>query len=709
MATGIGVAAVVLFSIPYRINRLFYYVGDNHESFVPLWHHLGERIRDGQWPLMDPAGWYGGNYAAEGEYSLWNPVQVADYVLVSLFDDLAAASALVMVQFLALISVGLYLLCREHGAGRVPSAVVALATPACGFSLYYAASGWPAEPMALAWVTWFWWSARRFARGVGTPLTPFVFGLLATTTGNPYAVLGMLVVLTGIAVELVVRGEYARLAQVLFTAACAGTGAVLLFLPLLEALEVTTRQGLAAVANDGFMVPHLGDLVASSSPTYLPPIVNWNGAVRESLPSTYFVWFAVPLLPWLRWRAMRAVSRPLLGVLVVAGVYLALVLGPSNLWLFRWPIRMIEHLYVAVAVLLAVALSAGLARDRLRVRIWGSAALVGVGAYLAVASSPEHRGIHFVATLLVVAFVAAAVVAHLRCGVRVLGAVLVTGTAAIMAFQVWRLPVEAGVPVEPPTSVAGTARGSAGAEGAVLQLATQHTVRTQDYAAGLLLFGNENILRGRETVNRYSGIGFAAFTDALCMDYKGRVCPEAFDRLWEVVDGTEVRLVDALRVRTLVLQRSLLPHVVDRPPPPGWEVVERGDVRVVWARQGPLPHPGRVAWASAGVEVRSAAAEPNREVVAYRAPEGGRVVFARVNWPGHSAAVEGSPGTVPVRTVGAGLIAVDLPPGEHVLRLSFEEPGLVLGFRTVGAGALLVLAQTLLWRRRRRKAAVPTW
>src|SRR4051794_26180950 len=119
-------------TIPFLQRHDMYYNGANPESFVPLWHHFGEQLRAGHWTAMDPAGWYGGNYAADGTYALWNPVQLLDYVLVSLFDDLAAAAALVQIQFLALLGAGAYLLVREHGAARWAAAAVAVGVPRSG-------------------------------------------------------------------------------------------------------------------------------------------------------------------------------------------------------------------------------------------------------------------------------------------------------------------------------------------------------------------------------------------------------------------------------------------------------------------------------------------------------------------------------------------------------------------------------------------------
>ncbi len=88
------------------------------------------------------------------------------------------------------------------------------------------------------------------------------------------------------------------------------------------------------------------------------------------------------------------------------------------------------------------------------------------------------------------------------------------------------------------------------------------------------------------------------------------------------VEGTGVLLVDALRVRTLILQRSLLPEVVDESPPAGWRVAERDDVRVVWVAERSAELPGRVSWTSREVVVHAADARAGHESVEYTAPAG---------------------------------------------------------------------------------------
>ncbi|MFL6145101.1 MAG: hypothetical protein ACJ72N_24950 [Labedaea sp.] len=704
---GVGLLGALLYLIPSVEHGIFYYVGDNPEAFVPLWHLFGEQLRDGQWLTMDPAGWYGGNYGAEAALSLWNPFALAQFLVVSWFDNLATATTVVVVGYLAVLCMGAFLLAREYGAHRVPAALVGVALPASGFTLYYEAAGWPAGLAAFTWVTWFWWAARRHSRGRLSPFVPFLLGLLAMSTGNPYAALGVLIVLLGIGVELVRQRRFGNLGHLAVLGACVGTSAALIFLPLIGALEVSSRQELAMIANDTFMVPDLGDIAASSAPTYLPSILNWNGALRENVPSTYFIWFVLPLLPWLRWRALRTTASGLTSVVSISAGYGILVLGPSNLWLFRWPIRLIEYLYLGLAVLFAVLLSTCLARDRFRERALISAAIVAGGAYLSFAVRPEYPRMHLLASVAVLLLVLAAVVVQHRYGWRLAGAVLLLGTIGVLTYQSARIPVRAPgqASVEPPSVVSRLRQGHGSYQGVVLQLASQAGVRTQDQDDGELLFGNLSLLPGPETINRYSGIGFAELTSALCMDYRGATCPDAYPRLWRAVPGTDVPLIDALRVRTLVLQNSLLPEVVRGPPRPGWRVLLQDGVRTVWLRENPLPYPGRVSAVSPGIQVRSASAAPQHERVEVRAPAGGgELIFARLAWPGYIAHVDGTP--VEVEDGEAGLLTVAMPAGEHVLEIDYRTPGLRLGVLLLAGATAVALAQAVLWwvagRRRNR-------
>ncbi|MFP5371140.1 MAG: hypothetical protein ACLGI3_10385 [Actinomycetes bacterium] len=700
---GVGFLTAVIGAVPQWRGEFFYYVGDNYESFIPRWHMVGAALRDGQWLAFDPSSWAGGNVVGEAAYGLFNPVTLANAALISYFDNLSLAAATVMVEFLALLAMGTYLLAREYGAGRVPAVVVALAIPMSGFTLWYEASGWPAGLMAFTWVTYFWWSARRHARGRSVPLVPFGFGFLAMTTGNPYAALGMVVVLAAIGVELLVQRRFARLGHLVLMGACVGVLALMVFLPLLGTSDVSARQQLADILNDTFFVPDLGDLAAASSPTYLPSITNWNGALLERLPSTYLAWFLLPLLPWLRWTAVRARLSSLTSLLVVGGIYLLATLGPSNLWLFRWPLRLIEYLYLAVAVLFAVVLSAGLATDRFRQRALGSAAVVGVGGYLSWAVQPDGLNwVHLGGLLGVGVLLALALAAYFRRGMAALGAVLVAGTVAVVTLQTSSFPID-DPNVDPAYDLSEMADGTRQHQGRVLQLAAWNAVPSEQMRSGELLFGNLPGATGVETLTSYSGIGFLEFNEELCLDYRGSTCPEAFARLWEQAgSGVPVPLVDALGVSTLVIQHWLHPEVVDQAPPAGWQVSEQSEARTVWVRNELPSFEGRVTWTDPGIDVIDDSSTPLRESVAYRAEDGGRLVMARLAWPGYTATVDGR--EIEVQDGPAGLVVLDVPAGDHTVVLAYEPPGLRLGVAAAIAAALIVALQSLVWWWHRRRS-----
>ncbi|QJW36104.1 hypothetical protein [Cellulosimicrobium protaetiae] len=695
------VVTVLLGLVAAWRGTLFYYVGDAPESFVPLWHHFGSQLRNGTWPQMEPSGWMGGNYAAEAAYNQWNPVSLVDYVVVSFFDDLSHAAAFVMIQLLALLAVAAYLLFRSYGAGAWPAFAMATAMPVTGFTLFYEAAGWPAGLTALVWVTFFWWAAHRQASRGGAPWPTFVFGFLAMTSGNPYAALGLIIVLAALAVELGVGRKVRELVHLVVTGAAVGLCAWLVFGPLLGTQEVTLRQELAMISNDTFMVPDLGDLSGASTPSYLPSVTNWGGALLESLPSVYLAWFFLPLLPWLRWRTLASRLRGSLSIVVFTAIYGAMTLGPSNFWLFRWPIRVIEYTYLGLLGILAVALTAGLAREHVRLRAILTGAVIVFGTYIAFSVTPNQAFRHMLSLVMVAGLITAAVWSYRRYGDRVFASTLVAGTLVVTFFQTSVFPGAIDNAIYPPTSVSTIREAAESYEGTYLQLAQQGSAGKDAVESARIMFGNLHVVTDHESVVRYTGIGFKAFSDALCMDYKGNVCEESYDRLWEPVAGTAGDLADALRLETLVLQRTAFEDAIDDGPPAGWAVAESDDVREVWTRTEALELPGRVSGVSEGLRVVTSEATDYTELVTVEGE--GTLTFARLSWPGYTATVDGR--EVEVGTTDAGLLTVDVPAGTSEVVLEFAVPGVRSGWALVGLGALVVAAQTVViaTRDRRRK------
>lgn len=707
----VAVAVAVIGLLVKLVWREFTFFGDNAESFFPLWHMYGTALRAGEPFLFDPDGWGAGNVMAEAAYGVFNPVTIVNAVLISFTDRLSIASFLVMLEFLIILGSGVYLLARSYGAGRSASVLVGIIAPFAGYTLYYEAGNWASGLMSIVWVTHFWWSARMFTQSRIGPLLPFAFGFLAATVGNPYSIVGILVVLFALALERAIQRDWRPLGSLVIVGALVGTAVILTYAGLLATLSVIDRPvDGELVSNTNYLTPSLGDMLGLSSPTYLPRITAWF-QVHDLVPSSYLSWLVLPLLPWIRWRAMPK-WIPRVSVLVAGLVFLALTLGPDHLWLFRWPIRFIEYVYLCLIVAFAVVLSAGLSRTRLALRTTLSLAAVGISLYLAFSSRPTLSGYHVVAAAAaVVLVVAIRYTVHSPRARHWLVAIAVVGTMVITPFQAnlfgWsHQAVEPGVDQRPPSDL-GTVRDAwADIDGRVLQIAELGELEGTDAVArGQLVFGNIGSAAGIDILNRYTGINFEAFKDGFGFDYRGTVgsyFPIAF--LWTPLsEDYPVDVVDAFGIDTLVVStaRPDLASLDERPP--GWTVTEESEYRVVLTRTEPVENP--VLSAMDGVIVSDAVESGTDISFSVESRAGGSVILDRLGWPGYSFSLDGEP--LESETIPYGLIRVDIPAdASGTVTVRYEAPGLRMGMIVVASGILgAVVFQIVWWVRRRRSAA----
>lgn len=671
----------------------FFYVGDNPESFIPLWHHFGELLRSGQWWTVEASGWMGGNYVGEAAYAQWNPLLLLAYVVLSFFTDLSLGAAVIMITMMALLAAGAYLLMRSYGALPMPSLALSVALPVTGFTLFYEAAGWPMGLAALIGLTFFWVALRQQVTGRWPVFVTWIFGYLAVTTGNPYVIVFIVVLLAVFFIEALWHRGWRAAVDLFVAGLLTGVVAILVFIPFFGAQPVSQRQDLAAIANDTFMVPGIGDLVASGTSSYLPKITNWGFAHIELLPSSYLAWFAIPLLFWIRWGALWQVLRERATLLAMGGIFFLAILGPSNLWLFRWPIRLIEYFYLIVFVVLALGISVGLARTRVRARLWATGLSVAFGSYLAVMMTPGGAKLHAAGFALTLALLAAVFLLWKRYGSVPALSMVIVGTLLTTGFQAYVYP-RAHNAVVPAYDLYTIREQAADYQGTVLQLASQSLTDAEQVASAKILYGNLFLATGHESINRYSGISFRDLGEALCLDYKGQTCPEAYDKLFQPVAHTEGTLADALGVDTLIIQRALIPEIADGPARDGWTEVERNDIRTVWVRATPIPKNGRVSGTSAGVQAQSTSATETAEDVRVSAEQAGYVTFARLAWPGYAVTLDGE--RVDAETTAEGLLQVAVPAGESTIHLAYVAPGLAVGGWASGAAGVLALAYSLL-------------
>jgi hypothetical protein len=715
MVTCVAAIVALFAQVPLIRNHIFYYWDDSASWFLPSWYQMGLQLRTGHWPVLDPSMWMGGNFAAEAMLGVFNPVSLANFVVVSLLPDLALAATLVKTEFLVLLAVGIYLLAREYGASRAATAVVATALPFTGYTLYFDAQAWAGGLMAFAWLPLVWWSVRCYARGAINPVVPIIIGYLAISNGNPYGALGVMVILLALGVEQLVQRHWTQFGGVVVVGALIGISTLVVFLPLFASLPVTWRIS-SGVSNDGFMVPNLGDLLGLSAPTYLPQFVTFGQAPTS--PVFYVAWFILPLLPWLSLSPLRQRTLERCGLAVFGVVFLLALVGPSALWLFRWPARLTEYATLPIGIAFAIVLTGGFRTVWPLRRSLASVALVAFGTYLSWASKPMYWKWHLLAALLMLVLLGATLVAVFR-QTKAIPAVLIIGTGLTLALQAVLFPGNSNsTPWYFPHRVAEMkANYGQRYEGNTLQigdigtLASAGVPMSPQGAWRDLALGNTIHVAGVPALISYTGIGYVPFSQALCMNYYGGTCADLYRRLWLPAQGTNTQLVNALRLQTLVVLNgygdrgyqhgasTMDPNAPVPWPPAGWSVEQRTRLVTVLRRDTPLPWPnGRLSWHSDGLTVRS------DQAVGYIGERteytgSGTVLFAALAWPGWQATVDDR--QMPITQGPAGLIEVHLPPAApngSTLELSFTPPGVQLGGPLIGTSLLIGISYGLLWQ-----------
>ena len=705
-------AVAVVSIIPVLGFRQFYLAGDTIGSWLPVSRRMGELLLDGESHLMDPTLWRGGNFVASARYGVWNPIALVLDTTVLQLDDLIVAMLLVSVLYLSILATGTFLLAREYGATPWTAAVGGVVMATGGWTLWMDAAWWTPHLASLAFTPFVWLTARRVARGVGSPIWFVVAAVLCVTVGNPYSTVVVFVAVVAVAVEHADRRRLGPLVALGASLALVGLITLFVYIPFRQTSGVGFRE--TGIFNDESWSPGLGDLLGMSSPTASPLVPNFGRAII-GFPAAYLSWFVLPLAPWLRWRVLA--RHRFAGLAVFAGVFLLLALGPSNFWFFRWPMRLIPYLHLPIVIAVSVVLGRGLVTDRRVLRATVSAGIVVVGAYLAWADVPDDLSWHVAgAAVVLVATAVSVLVAMWR--PRLLGAALIVGTLVVLAVQLQWKPFNESVRQYAMPDIASAYEDSfADRYGdRVVQIARFESIpgaeRNADGAYRDITIGSTYRLGEIEAITAYSGIGFTVHDTALCLRFDGAMCADAWNRLWQPVPDTASLLVDRLGADTVVVQRALVDTVAG-PAPPGWEIAETTDHVVVWKRLGAREWPeGRLTDVSGPISVdANVESRAHREVVSVRRTGDGdaMLTFARLAWPGYEATFDGRP--LLVGGDAAGLLTVSIPAdvgdGEVVVTWvpPYWRPSLVL----LAVGVLVAVATQLVWWRSRRpdRAAEP--
>ncbi|MEV0295355.1 hypothetical protein [Nocardia sp. NPDC050710] len=696
LITALGVIAgyvAVLFA-----NVRHFYTDDTESQYAPLWVMLGRNLRDGQFPTVVPEHWMAGNYAIE-EAGLLNPPQLLIDLIAPSVDNVALYATLIKLIFAIILGLGVYRICKEYGAALPWAAVAGISIPFTGWLLFFDEASWYTAFTGTAWMVQAWASGVRYARGRGGPIPTFVFLYLAISVQYIFPAVEAGLMIGAVAVgELVYQRRWQPSLRLLAVSACAAVVGLATYLPSMLSAKVTWR-GTAQINNDQFLTVPWSESLNASLPSTLPAYNSWWGYVQP-LPVVYIAWFLIPALAFIDWRKVRENWREFTAIALFAIMALMWTAGPGTIGPLRWPARVLPMLALGLLVLVCVLLGRYATFQNRRQRGIAAAVLIALLWLRSFSAAPNEVVWHAVSAVGIAALGAAVVWLGLRRGTAAACALVIVSAFPIAFLQVraaqptpmsWNLPERRSEMKAAFPDFAGT----------TLQLGDRGLIppgeRTLDGAYGSLVFGNYAKDLELTYVSGYTPNGHYWFGEMLCMRWDTSVCPDAYRRAFAVEPSTGKTIVDLMKVDRVVLQKALYPDAGTQPPPSGWQWAaypgHEKYIAVLEREDGLLStRNGRVA-AVAGGTATSVSETNQTSRVRVSSENGGRVVFARLGWPGYRVTLNGR--EIPFQAVAKTFVAVDIPAGttNGDLELAWHPPGWKIGgaaglLGVLGAGAL---------------------
>ncbi|MFI9511124.1 hypothetical protein [Nocardia sp. NPDC052566] len=751
IVTALGVVAGYLAVLLANVRH--FYTDDTESQYAPLWVMLGRYLREGKVPALVPEHWMAGNYAIE-EAGLLNPPQLLIDLIAPSVDNLVLYATVVKLIFAIILGLGVYRICLEYGAKAPWAAVAGVAIPFTGWLLFFDEASWMTAFTGTAWMVHAWASGVRYARGRSGPIPTFVFLYLAISVQYIFPAVESGIMIAAVAIgELVYQKEWAPSLRLLVVAGLAALAGAATYLPSMLSAKVTWR-GTAQINNDQFLTVPWSESLNASLPSTMPAFSSWWGYVQP-LPVVYIAWFLIPALAFVDWRRARENWQEFTAPALFAIAGLMWTAGPGTIGPLRWPARVLPMVAIGLLVLVCVLLGrysifaqwrerglvgpgvvGPLAKPtgplswlafgpRLLVRALGRrygtfddwrhraiacAVLIGLLLARSYSAAPRDLVWHVLAALCLAVLAAEMVRLGRMKGTAAACALVIVSIVPIAYLQVkavqptpmsWNLPGDRAEMKAKFPRFAGT----------TLQLADRALIQPQDKsldgAYGSLVFGNYAKDLELTYVSGYTPNGHYWFGDMLCMRWDTSVCPDAFRRAFAVEPSTGRTIVDLMKVDRVVLQRALYPDAGNQPAPEGWKWVDYpGHERFIWVLERTdgliSARNGRVS-DTREVTATSLSESDMTSTVRVNSDSGGRVVFARLGWPGYRATLDGR--EVPFRVVAKTFVAVDIPAGTKngELELTWRPPGWKIGGAAILAGiAGAGLLQWAYLRSRRR-------
>lgn len=674
---GAAIITLIAALIPLITNPRFYFYDDTQSGAFGIWYEIGEKLRSGEWPLFSDAGWGAGNYTAEGQWGLWNPLIMLIGLLASFSGNPVLFATLLKVSFLCLLSVGTFLLCRDYGANRDWGFVAGVAVPLTGFTVYMDGASWVTGLMVFSMLPLTWFGLRRIVAGK-SPGTGLVTGYLLVTIGYVHGTVMLVLVVLGLLLEVWKIRSLAGALRLIGAGTVLGLVALAVYLPGVLTAPVTART--SEIVNTGFLSPDLTGFASSWIASSRSQISGWWGSYSP-VPMLYVAWF-LPLVCLIDFAKAKAVIGGLRGVVFLAVTSMALVLAPSDLGPLRFPVRLTPYVSLAILILMAVGLTKCRVSSLSRARVIAVISVLIAGTYVAWGQDPNPR-LHLMfaglsaaglGTWIFLLYGAPMVRRVSWKKMPLVLMVLITIATAIGQhhyFKAAPLP-DFGLP----NDLNAFALPLQKAEGVAFISGNPAALGPQVWDETLL--ANSWYLNKTKVQNLYTPIMFARYAEDFCLDSHGWTCAAPATKLFTRDGATGQVLADLLSVDSVQLIRDPadtgIAKLMALPVPQGWHVAESTDNTVLWVRDVAHLDTGGLVWQSNGVKLSTVSADSRKVVLKVDAvpDSGGRAALSRLDWPGYQ--VQGAGMAEPLRGY---LLQLNVDGGSvgKEITIEFQPPG----------------------------------
>jgi len=686
-AIAVGLLVV---AIPYLIDPRFFYLDDKQLQFIPYMTDIAAHLLQGELPFLSISTVFGGNYSIDWQHGVLNPASLLSSLFVYSTDNLQLAGAFVAATYFPLLSLAVFLLARSFGIAQGPALLFTIIIASNNFLLYWAGSSWHNHLVGVTWFAWAWFFLLHCGKRYKlAPIGLAISTYLLLTSGFPHAALAACTIMAVGIVKAFQKRNNRELLDIIV-----GGGSALLFalpslLPAFFSLLYTDRG--TGISNGTFLTPSIGDYLMGGAPAYLPKLLFWE-EFDFDVPIFYLTWFFPFLLLFIDFKNATQVIRKLIPIFAILIILLVLGTGPESLGPVRWPFRYIPFIHITAGIILFSLLFHSGPLKITRKRTLLAQSLVFLVALIATFESPRYVG-SFLSAFLTAIFLSISITQYRQRGINSFIGVLALGVVFFFGLTHAWLPINPDVP----SYGAPTARSNRlpvamqDFNGYTLSLGPL-IVSPQTKEGSELPLAASYISKGHYAFNGYSALGHKSLQKELCINRRTQTdCPNGAIKWTELDNQTKLPLLDLFRINRVTAQHGMWWDGIASRLGSTWHSAKKGNEVETFERNNPITLPGTLSWHPQGMQV--ATAEPMRHqhesLSISKNSDGGRLIFARLFWPGYRASLNNKP--LEVVAHRGFLVAIDLPANATgQLKIWFRPPALRLGLALAGIGLMLI-------------------